>query len=150
MNCAPAIRPMDKAICVMHLRATISHFLKAMPRSVQNSCCWPISISVFTSRHACNPNGVRLRLGDDLSAGLPASLKQITNPDLKALLNRVDPMPDSLHESGAVDWADLPDRLHFIVDMFRCYQESHDLLELPFTPDQVVALKSGRLPDGQL
>ncbi len=96
------------------------------------------------------PHGVRLRLGDDLRAEFPASLKQITSPDLRALLERIDPTPDSRRETGAVDWADLPERLHFIADMFRCYQESPDLFKPPFTPDQVTALKAGHLPGGQL
>ena len=95
-------------------------------------------------------HGRRLRLGDDLSAEFPASLKQLTNPDLRALLERVDPTPDSPRETGAVDWADLPERLHFIVDLFRCYHESRDLFERPFTLDQVAALKAGRLPGGRL
>ncbi|OQZ02645.1 MAG: hypothetical protein B6D35_00990 [Candidatus Brocadia sp. UTAMX2] len=92
----------------------------------------------------------RLRLGKDLNAEFPASLKEITNPDLRTLLKRIDPTPDSLHETGAVDWADLPDRLHFIIDLFRCYQESHDLFEPPFTAKQVAALKSGHRPEGPL
>ena len=96
------------------------------------------------------PHGVRLRLGHDLSAEFPTSLKQTTNADLRALLKLVDPTPDSLRETGAVDWAALPERMHFIADMFRCYQESQDLLEAPFSPDQVVVLRAGRLPSGTL
>ncbi len=96
------------------------------------------------------PSGGRLRLGSDLSGEFPASLKEITNPDLHALLERIDPTPDSLRETGAVDWAELPDRLHFILDMFRCYQERRDLFEPPFTPEQVAALTAGRLPGGRL
>ena len=96
------------------------------------------------------PHGVRLRLGEDLNAEFPPSLLQITNPDLRALLERIDPTPDSLHETGADDWADLHDRIHFIIDMFRYNQEYRDLLDPPFTPDQVVALKAGHLPGGQL
>jgi hypothetical protein len=96
------------------------------------------------------PHGARLRLGDDLRAEFPPSLRQITNSDLRALLARIDPTPDSVLETGAVDWADLPERLHFIADMFRCYQESRDLYEPPFTPDQVAALKAGRRPSGPL
>ena len=96
------------------------------------------------------PGGRRLRLGSDLSGEFPASLQEITNPDLHALLERLDPTPDSLRESGALDWADLPDRLHFIVDMFRCYQERLDLLEPPFTSEQVAELRAGRLPAGRL
>ncbi|MCF6154644.1 MAG: hypothetical protein E3K36_05210 [Candidatus Brocadia sp.] len=92
----------------------------------------------------------RLRLGKDLNAEFPVLLKEITNPDLRALLDRIDPTPDSLNETGAVDWADLPDRLHFIIDLFRCYQESQYLFEPPFTPEQVTALKAGHIPGGQL
>lgn len=98
----------------------------------------------------CFPHGVRLRLGEDLKAEFPAALKQITKPDLRTLLEQIDPTPDSLRETGAVDWADLPDRLHFITDLFRCYQEAPDLWEPPFTPDQVTAVKAGRLPSGPL
>lgn len=96
------------------------------------------------------PPGVRLRLGRDLRAEFPALLREITNADLRALLKRLDPTPDSVRETGTVDWADLPDRLHYIVDLFRCHQDSRDLLEPPFTPEQVTELTSGRLPRGRL
>jgi hypothetical protein len=96
------------------------------------------------------PRGVRLRLGDDVPAEFPASLQHIALPDLRALLERLDPTPDSTRGTGAVDWSDLPDRLHFIIDMFRCYQESADLFEDPFTPEQVGILKQGRVPEGRL
>ncbi len=92
----------------------------------------------------------RLRLGKDLTVGFPESLREITNTDLRDLLDRIDPTPNSLHETGAVDWADLPDRLHFIIDLFRCYQESRDLFEPPFTAEQVTAIKNGHLPGGRL
>jgi hypothetical protein len=96
------------------------------------------------------PNEVKLRLGDDLKAGFPAPLKQLVNADLLALLQQIDPTPDSLRESGAVDWADLPDRLHFIADLFRCYYKTADLLMPPFLPEQVEAIKGNRLPAGKL
>ncbi|MFA4903893.1 MAG: hypothetical protein WC600_14265 [Desulfobaccales bacterium] len=86
------------------------------------------------------PHGVRLRLGRDLSAQFPPSLEKIANPELQALLARLDPTPDSLRDTGASDWADLPERLHFIIDLFRCYQEVPDLLEPPFTPEQRATL----------
>ena len=96
------------------------------------------------------PSGLQLRLGEDLAVSFPVTLQQIALPELRHLLKRLDPTPDSLADSGATDWADLFERLHYIIDLFRCYQESLELLTMPFTPDQVAALKSGKLPDGRL
>jgi hypothetical protein len=96
------------------------------------------------------PGGVRLRLGDDLPTEFPTSLKQIMLPDLRTLLEKIDTTPDSTRGTGADDWAYLPHRLHFIGDMFRCYHESPDLFESPFTAEQVAALKAGCLPQGRL
>lgn len=94
--------------------------------------------------------GARLRLGADVPAGFPASLQVLADADLLALLSRVDPTPDSPRDSGAVDWAELADRLHFIIDMFRCYQECADLFTPPFTPEQVADFRAGSLPNGRL
>lgn len=110
-------------------------------------------IRVFLTDRLMNigfPHGQRLRLGADLQAGFPDNLKQITLPELQALLAQIDPTPDSLQASGATDWAELADRIHFIADMFRCYQERRDLLEPPFNPEQVTAMQEGRLPEGDL
>jgi hypothetical protein len=96
------------------------------------------------------PPDVRLRLGQDLTGGYPADLRELRNPELCSFLERIDPTPDSVRESGAVDWADLSERMHFIVDLFRCYHDSADLFEAPFTADQVAALGAGRVPAGQL
>jgi hypothetical protein len=96
------------------------------------------------------PHDVILHLGEDVPAEFPPSLQHITLPDLQALLAKIDPTPDSPRESGAVDWSALPDRLHYIIDLFRCYHESPDLLDPPFTVEQVIALKAGRLPEGRL
>jgi hypothetical protein len=95
------------------------------------------------------PHG-RLHLGDDLTADYPEMLRQIALADLLALLGQLDPTPDSTRDSGAADWALLPERLHFISDMFRCYHDSADLFDPPFLPSQVAALKAGRRPDGAL
>jgi hypothetical protein len=96
------------------------------------------------------PSGVQLRLGDDLQSAFPETLRDIANPELRALLAGIDPTPNSPLASGAADWADLADRLHFIVDLFRCYQENADLLAAPFTPEQVAAFKAGKRPTGWL
>ena len=96
------------------------------------------------------PHEIRLRLGQDLHAEFPPMLQQVADQELCDFLAQIDPTPDSLLETGAVDWADLPDRIHFIVDLFRCYGESVDLMEPPFTPEQILDLKAGRLPNNPL
>lgn len=96
------------------------------------------------------PSGIQLRLGQDLTHEFPEPLKHITHPELRLLLDKYDLTPDSLSGSGAVDWADLPDRLHFIIDLFRSYQEDPQLLEPPFTGEQVAALKMGKMPEGRV
>jgi hypothetical protein len=96
------------------------------------------------------PPGIWLRLGSDLAAEFPESLRELTHAELCAMMGQIDPTPDSPLASGTVDWADLSDRIHFIADMFRCYEESPALLDAPFTPEQVALLKQGHLPPGPL
>lgn len=90
------------------------------------------------------------RLGHDLR-GVPApSLRVITLDELKALLGRLDPSPDSASGSGARDWGRLEDRLHFIAELFRSVQDDQALLQAPFSPGQVTAVREGRIPSGQI
>lgn len=96
------------------------------------------------------PHDVTLHLGQDLLAEFPPTLRQLTLPDLQALLTQIDSTPNSPRGSGAVDWSELLDRLHYITDLFRCYHESIDLFDPPFTAEQIAALKAGRLPAGRL
>jgi hypothetical protein len=96
------------------------------------------------------PPNLTIRLGADLNAGFPEVLRQLNDPDLRSLLDQIDPTPDNLSGSGALDWADLPDRLHFIADLFRCYQETRALFDAPFTPRQVAELKARRIPERPL
>jgi hypothetical protein len=96
------------------------------------------------------PGGARLKLGQDLRAEFPPALANLVNPDLLLLLQLVDPTPDSLRETAAADWSVLPDRMHFIADMFRCFQATAALSSPPFSPEQVKELKDGRRPEGRL
>ncbi len=96
------------------------------------------------------PGGAYLRLGRDLRTPYPAALQQIDSGELQTLLAEIDPTPNSTTATGAVDWGDLSQRLHFIADMFRCFQENPLLLEQPFEMEQVGAIKAGMLPTGEL
>ena len=95
-------------------------------------------------------HGEVLRLGRDVPGAFPADLEAIDNPDLSALLGSIDPTRDSTAGSGAEDWSMLAERIHFIADFFRVYQERPTLLSDPFTAEQVAVIKSGGRPPGRL
>ena len=96
------------------------------------------------------PNDRLLDLGQDLQGNFPPELQQIDNPDLQALLQQIDPTPNSLEDTGTDDWGNLTDRIHFIADMFRTYEEDGGLLGPPFTVEQVMKLKADQRPAGRL
>ena len=73
-------------------------------------------------------NGEVLRLGEDIRRTYPVSLQTLVNTDLQAQLSSVDPMPGSTRTSGARDWADISERMHFIAELFRAYQEEKSLI----------------------
>ena len=96
------------------------------------------------------PGGEVLRLGRDLPTPFAPVLGEISNPKLREFLARTDATPENLSASGADDWANFRERMHFITDFFRAYQEQPRLFAAPFTPKQVAALKAGKLSRGPL
>ena len=96
------------------------------------------------------PDNEILKLGQDLKGGFPEELKTITNSKFKELLSKIDPTPDSVKESGAKDWGDLSDRIHFIADFFRSHFKHLQLYNSPFTDEQMKVLKEGKIPQGKL
>ncbi|MDC0719064.1 hypothetical protein [Nannocystis bainbridge] len=100
------------------------------------------------------PEGA-LALGRDVPATrdgrmFPAALTQITDPELRAVLEEVDRTPDTTQGSAAADWAALADRMNFIVDLFRSRQRDSSLRRSPFRADQVAAMQLGLRPLGPL
>ena len=96
------------------------------------------------------PDNEILKLGQDLKGGFPEELKTITNSKFKELLSKIDPTSDSVKESGAKDWGDLSDRIHFIADFFRSHFKHLQLHNSPFTDEQMKVLKEGKIPQGKL
>lgn len=91
-----------------------------------------------------------LLLSRDLQRTYPNALSSLSCKDLVELMAKIDTTPESLKESGAEDWADLTDRMHFITELFRCYQFDEQLYEPAFKPEQVEAMKRGEVPMGRL
>jgi hypothetical protein len=97
-----------------------------------------------------------LRLGDDVpylpdGASYPYLLRNLTHPAAPGIMKQYDLTPDTLLGSGACNWANFSDRMHFIIDYFRSRQQTLKLLTTPFQPEQIDAMKAGRMPrDGPL
>ncbi|MDQ3265404.1 MAG: hypothetical protein M3Y59_17395 [Myxococcota bacterium] len=82
------------------------------------------------------PNGQDLKLGQDLPGpkggpSFPQDLERIENPTLRNLLKTLDRSEDSLQGSAAKDWKNLGDRMNFITDLFRSYQQDPSLWNSP-------------------
>jgi hypothetical protein len=85
-----------------------------------------------------------------LSRNLDLPAAEVSNPELRELLARYEPVPPALDDCGARDWSVLAQRMHYIAHLFRAYHARDELAAPPFTPAQVERLRAGELPDGEL
>lgn len=76
----------------------------------------------------------------------PPDLTRLHNLELKALLYDLDRHPNTLLGSAAHDWSDLADRMNFVADLFRVWQQDSRLYLPPFTPEQIDNTRAGRIP----
>ena len=95
------------------------------------------------------PGGV-LKLGRRLRGDPPECLREPVTPELRQMLRRLAPRPGDLDGGGADDWSRLQDRLTVIGSLFHLYHEDGTLYSAPFSPEQVEALRGGRMPAGPL
>ena len=94
--------------------------------------------------------GTIVSLGRHLEATYPEDLRTLSNVELEELVARFEPMPPALDDCGARDWAELPQRMHFIVHLFLAFHERPELASSPFTPEQIERFRGGAIPDGVL
>jgi hypothetical protein len=80
----------------------------------------------------------------------PVALQALENDDLRKLLSFYHAETDSARGSAAEDWADIPERMQFILTLFRSRQQDTRLFARPFSPTQEVDLAAGRVPAGPL
>lgn len=100
------------------------------------------------------PN-VTLSLGEDLPQRcehlmFPQELMELENTELRALLYELDHTPNTTEGSGARNWGELADRMNFVVDFFRTRQQDHSLYRQPFTDAQVIIIRDGGIPEGDI
>jgi hypothetical protein len=86
----------------------------------------------------------------DLIDMFPPELANIENHELRALLYELDFTPNTTHGSAAGNWGDLAERMNFVVDFFRTYQQDKSLLQPPFSDLQVEVIRNGGVPSGTL
>jgi hypothetical protein len=99
--------------------------------------------------------GRTLRLGQDLQTwdggrSYPRALEKIDNAQLQEILDQYDENPDGLQGSGTKRWDQLPDRMNYILELFRIYQQDATLYQAPFEDGQTTALYQNLMPEGQL
>ncbi len=95
------------------------------------------------------PGGV-LALGADMDEPFPEALHDLSDAELTALFARFAPRGPLRAGTGARDWSDFDQRMHYIAHLFRAFHLDETLLGEPFTAAQVRALAAGTVPDGAL
>ncbi len=102
------------------------------------------------------PDGERLVLGVDVppehkTRVFPATLQDLPSPkELLEIIERYDRAKNGLAGSASIDWANLPDRMNFIFNLFRSRQQDLELFEPPFSMTQQASVAAGKVPNGPL
>ena len=128
------------------LRSPLDEAIDALLAALQRQVRLVITECLMTLRL---PEEI-LRLGSDVPGFFPATLKRVDHPLLRELLVRIDTTPDSPMGSGARDWSDLGQRMHFIADFFRTWHSRAVLMNPPFDEGQLTEIIDGRIPQGRL
>lgn len=93
-----------------------------------------------------------LHLGEDLpplpsGAHLPEHLAALDGP-AAAMVARLDRTGGTGRGSAARDWADLDERMNYIVNLFRSRQRHPPVRSQPFSPEQAASIRERRMPPG--
>lgn len=91
-----------------------------------------------------------LRLGAHLPLPFAPDVERLDFAALRAMWDEHEPNKPDCADCGALDWASLPQRMHYIMHLFRCYHAQNALFTPPFSPDQRDLLLAGKLPSGSL
>ena len=86
-----------------------------------------------------------LLLGSTCSTRTPRSCARSATRSWRRWSRSFEPA-GGVDRSGAIDWSDLHQRMHYIVHLFRVFHEQHDLFDAPFTPAAGGAVPRGRDP----
>lgn len=95
-----------------------------------------------------------LPLGQDVpkfnGRNSPLELQSLENRDANSMVRKYDKSPYNLEGSGAKDWTKLPDRMNYILDLFRSRHDDGNLFRSPFSASQTRSIEAGVVPGGPL
>jgi hypothetical protein len=128
------------------LRSPLDEAIDALLGALQRQVRLVITECLMTLRL---PDDI-LRLGADVPGFFPATLQRVDHPLLREVLLQVDQTPDNPVGSGARDWSDLRQRMHFIADFFRTWHSRPVLMNPPFDERELAEISAGRIPLGRL
>jgi hypothetical protein len=80
----------------------------------------------------------------------PPELRELHGTAAESAITQWDKTAGTGSPTGARDWADLADRMNFIVNLFRSRQNDATLFDPPFSAAQLDDLAKGQLPPGPL
>jgi hypothetical protein len=101
--------------------------------------------------HLNLPGNERLHLRSDVPPPLgkplyPPDLQKVSNPDALAILEEFGADTPTAVDTGATDWSNLVQRMHYILVLFRSRQLESILLSEAFSAAQQSDLAAGRMP----
>jgi hypothetical protein len=113
-------------------------FAAALTRQAVTECMMVLSLP-----------GMALELGRNLDVPYPEPLREIGSEELRELCARFEP-PGACVNCGADDWADLKQRMHYILHLFRAFHLHPELASAPFAAAQMEQIRAGLIPGGDL
>jgi hypothetical protein len=93
---------------------------------------------------------IELALGRHLDVPYPELLLKLTDSELEELLREYEPRGAVCDNCGADDWADLRQRMHYIIHLFRAFHLRAAEFPSPFSAAQTKLILAGLLPEGSL
>ncbi|MCH2110265.1 MAG: hypothetical protein MK135_13135, partial [Polyangiaceae bacterium] len=133
-----------------HGSGFLSRFAHKSAKKVTDLLCegWERVVTRFAMNLSL-PEGKELPLGKappTLPAGYGAGLKDIHDQALKDLLHQFDSNLQSIDDNVAHNWANLHQRMGFIVELFRGRQQQQILFHAPFKAHQTREIDTGSIP----
>lgn len=95
------------------------------------------------------PGGTALSLGQPIVTPIPEPFRSPASADLRQFLQRFESCSPARPDTGADDWSELSQRMHYILHLFCVHHDDKELFRPPFTGEQVAQFRSGRIPGRQ-